>query len=132
MSELREGQTVRIRKEGSPFHLREGIVYRLLGKTVLVFFVENDGDIETFDISEVRVPLHSGVFVEGEDPEEIIAAFRLAKAQLVAILASGAFERIDEMTGSIPDNVLSAIKKVVAVLGSAEALALFKVLLALI
>jgi hypothetical protein len=132
MSELREGMTVRIRKEDSSFHLKEGIVYRLLGKTVLVFFGENDGDMETFDLSEVRIPLHHGAFVEGEDPDEIAADFRIAKAKLVTLLTTGAFERLDEMTGVIPDSVLDAIKKVVAILGSAEAAAIFRVLLALL
>lgn len=134
-TELREGTRVRIRKEGSPFHLQEGFVYKLFddGSDPLVLL--ESGELVDFNIKEIRLPLHDGVFLEGESYEQWSREFGAAKAKLLLALAQGVSDRSAELAQragvSIPEEIFEGIKKVIALLGTPEALALIRFFMAL-
>lgn len=74
--------------------------------------------------TELRVPLHDGVFASDESVDNWTVSYRAAQAKMAQALANGALDRFDADAVNIPDEILTTIKQVIAVLGTEEAIRL--------
>jgi hypothetical protein len=128
---LKEGRVVRVHDSGSVHDGKLGMVYKLGDVGIHdVFFDDNGGDIVPIDERYLYLPLHEGVFLDDESIERWQAEFASSKLKLLTALASGAFDRVEDVSGiDIPDEIVNTIKKIIAVLGSPEAISLFRLLI---